>query len=260
MLSIALIGDFDEGITAHCAIPRALTLAASDLGLEIGPRWVPTSTLHGNVAAQLAPYAAIWCVPGSPYANTAGALAAIRYARVSGRPFLGTCGGFQHALLEYAAAVWGVADAAHAELDPAAVDPVIAPLECALVEVSETLQLVRGSRLALAYGRDTISEDYHCRYGLNPRYARKLEDGPLRASARDSTGAIRAVELDGHPFFVATLFQPERAALIGRTPPIVAALLRAAIAVAGAHVKHDTRDRETRERPNVGDVKYASLT
>ena len=40
---------------------------------------------------------------------------------------------------------------------------------------------------------------------------------------------VRAVELDGHPFVVATLFQPERAALAGVTPPLVVALVRAAV-------------------------------
>jgi len=231
MLSIALIGDFDEAITAHCAIPRALSRAAQDLGINIAPHWLHTSQLRPNVAAQLAGYSAIWCIPGSPYVNTAGVLTAIRYARTSGRPFLGTCGGFQHALLEYASGVWGLPDAAHAELDPGARDPVIAPLECGLVEASETLELVPGSRLAKAYGCHSIVEDYHCRYGLSPRHAGRLNGGPLRVSARSSAGALRAVELDDHPFFVATLFQPERAAFAGRTPPVVAAFLSAAASV-----------------------------
>jgi CTP synthase (UTP-ammonia lyase) len=232
MLSIALIGDFDEAITAHCAIPRALSLAAQDLALKIHTHWFHTSQLGSDVMGQLAPYSGIWCVPGSPYANAAGALSAIRYARVSGRSFLGTCGGFQHAILECATGVWGLSTATHAELDPEALDPVIAPLECGLVEVSETLKLAPGSRLARAYGRDSIVEDYHCRYGLNPRYAGRLNAGPLRVAAQDLTGAPRAVELEQHPFFVATLFQPERAAFANRTPPVVTAFLKAAAQIA----------------------------
>ena len=43
----------------------------------------------------------------------------------------------------------------------------------------------------------------------------------------DAAGEVRAVELHDHPFFVATLFQPERVALQGRLPPLVAAFLRA---------------------------------
>ena len=106
-----------------------------------------TSTLVGDVTAHLEMFDGIWCVPASPYANTDGALDAIRVARERRVPFLGTCGGFQHALLEYAGAVWGVPAPAHAELDPSAADPVIAPLTCGLVEQTGTIRFEPGSRL-----------------------------------------------------------------------------------------------------------------
>jgi CTP synthase (UTP-ammonia lyase) len=176
---------------------------------------------------QLARFSGIWCVPASPYANTRGALAAIRFARETGRPFLGTCGGFQHALLEYAEAVWGVERPRHAELDPGAVDPVIAPLVCSLVEQSGEIRIEAGTRLAAIYGTRTVIEEYHCRYGLSAPYRARLTSGPLRLSARDAGDDVRAVELDGHPFFVATLFQPERSALAGRSHPLISAFVRA---------------------------------
>ena len=50
----------------------------------------------------------------------------------------------------------------------------------------------------------------------------------LRVTAEDDAGDVRAVELEAHPFYVATLFQPERAALRGHVPPIVAAFVHAA--------------------------------
>jgi CTP synthase (UTP-ammonia lyase) len=229
MIRVALIGDQRESVTAHRAIPIALRLAAEALQCEVAPEWHHTSTLGTPVAAKLNEYAGIWCVPGSPYADTAAALAAIGFARREGRAYLGTCGGFQHALLEYAREVWGVQAAAHAELEPDADDPVIAPLECALIEVRERLQLTPGTRLAQAYGTSTVTEGYHCRFGLSPRYAARLKQGPLRVAARDGAGAVRAVELESHPFFVATLFQPERAALENRAPPLVTAFVRAMI-------------------------------
>ena len=188
-------------------------------------QWLHTSTLLDDPSEQLAGFQGVWCVPASPYANTRGALAAIRFARQTGRAFLGTCGGFQHALLEYAEAVWGVAQPAHAELDPAAVDPVIAPLACSLVEQTGEIRFEKGSRLAAIYGVDAATEEYHCRYGLSPGYRDRLTSGPLRVSGRDEAGDIRAIELDGHPFFVATLFQPERSALKGRTHPLVSAFV-----------------------------------
>jgi CTP synthase (UTP-ammonia lyase) len=145
-------------------------------------------------------------------------------------PFLGTCGGFQHAVLEHARQVLGWHDAEHAETAPDSTRAVIALLECALVEASETVRLVPGSRVARAYGAEQAHEGYHCRYGLNPRFREALLQGPLRATAFDAQGEVRAIERTDHPFFVATLFQPERAALQGRVPPLVRAFVQACAA------------------------------
>jgi CTP synthase (UTP-ammonia lyase) len=228
MKRIALVGDYDENIVAHRAIPIALNLAVTELRADVSWEWLPSRELQPTAEARLEPYAALWCVPGSPYENTQGVIEAIRFARLQKRPFLGTCGGFQHALLEYAQAVWGI-DALHAETNPEAEDPLIAPLVCSLVEVRGGLKFERGSRLRAIYGRDSADEEYHCNYGLNPRYADRLQSGPLKIAARDDEGAVRAVELDAHPFFIGTLFQPERAALRQQTPPLVKAFVRAVV-------------------------------
>jgi CTP synthase (UTP-ammonia lyase) len=234
-LTIALIGDHDPAITAHRAIPLALELAARQEQLQVRPAWISTADLAASsVSAILDRMAGIWCVPGSPYASPIGALSAIRHARLTQIPFLGTCGGFQHLMLEYADSTWGLSRAAHAETEPEAIDPVIAPLACALVEQEGRVFFTPGSRVALAYGADQSVEGYHCSYGLSPRYSSRLETGPLRVTGRDQEGGIRVVELDDHPFYVGTLFQPERAALSGMAPPLVRAFLSAAAANSAA--------------------------
>lgn len=225
-LHLGLVGDHDEAITAHRAIPWALTLAAGVLGLTVRPTWLHTETLLDDRAVD--GYDALWCVPGSPYRSMDGALRAIRHARETGTPFLGTCGGFQHAVIEYARHVLRWADADHAETAPDAPRAVIHALACELVEAEETLRPVPGSRIARAYDGKPFQEGYRCRFGLNPAFVDALTTGPLRAAALGPAGDVRAVELDGHPFFVGTLFQPERAALQGRVPPLVRAWLAAA--------------------------------
>jgi CTP synthase (UTP-ammonia lyase) len=225
---IALVGDYNPAVTAHRAIPAALELAARHLGASVEPTWIHTATVGPDPAARLAPFAGAWCVPASPYADTDGALAAIRFAREQGRPFFGSCGGFQHALLEYARSVLGLSSAAHAETDPAAATPLIAPLTCSLVEQSEAVSLSEGSRLRDWYDAAEALEGYHCRYGLNPAFEATFADSGLRVAARGAGGEVRAVELTGHPFFVATLFQPERSALRGERHPLVAAFVAAA--------------------------------
>lgn len=222
---IGLIGDYDATVPAHQAIPIALQLAADSAAMEVEWQWIPTEEVRS--VARVAAFDGLWCVPASPYRHMEGALLAIQYARESGRPFLGTCGGFQHAVIEYARNVLGWADAEHAETAPNAMRPVIAPLACTLVEAIDTVHFFPNSRIAKAYGTGQATEGYRCRYGVNPEFQAVLVSGPLRAAADDATGEVRAVELDEHPFFVATLFQPERTALKGQLPPLVAAFVYA---------------------------------
>ena len=225
-LRIAILGDRDDAITAHRAIPLALSNAAQALDTALSAHWLATDEVAGD--APLAAFDAVWCAPGSPYRSLDGALAAIRHARSAGVPFLGTCGGFQHAVLEFARHVLHWADAMHAESDPGAGRPVIAPLACALVEAHGEVALVPGSRIARAYGSLRAPTVYRCRYGLNPDFRAALTTGPLRGTAQDEHGELRAIELDDHPFFVATLWQPERAALEGRPVVLAQALVAAA--------------------------------
>jgi len=224
-LRVGLVGDRDDGVTAHRAIPQALEMAGEGGGVVVEPAWLPTDQIGDGAA--LAEFDGLWCVPASPYRSTAGALVAIRVARERQLPFLGTCGGFQHAVIEYARNVLGWADAEHAETAPQAARQVIVPLLCSLVEVSEAVHLLEGSRLAKAYGTPDIVEGYHCNYGLAAGFREALADGPLRVNALDDAGEVRGVELDDHPFFVATLFQHERNALQGRVSPPVRAFVQA---------------------------------
>ncbi len=224
-LMVALIGDRDPRVPAHEAIPPALQAAARLLGERVDAQWVPTSSIHSE--EPLRDFDGLWCVPGSPYRSMDGALIAIRHARSAKRPFLGTCGGFQHAIVEYARNVLGWEDAEHAETAPQARRAVVTALECSLVEIAEPVRLQVGSRIARAYGAQEAFEAYRCRYGLNPGFREHLLGGPLRASAWDAAGEVRAVELDGHPFYVATLFQPERAALEGLPVPLAREFLLA---------------------------------
>lgn len=226
-VSVGLVGDYSSRVRAHVAIPRALALAAP-AGVGVKAEWVATETLAGDVGPRLTGFDALWCVPASPYASMEGALSAIRFAREGGVPFLGTCGGFQHALIEYARNELGLAAADHAESNPEATLPLVAPLSCSLVGARGKIALAPGSRVRAVYGTDETTEQYHCNFGFNPQYRALLADSALQVTGVDEAGEVRVLELDGHPFFVATLFQPELSALSGVKHPLVEAFARAA--------------------------------
>ena len=228
-LRIGLIGDHSPAVRAHVAIPKALAAAAQDFECDLLPVWLNTRSLRPGIEEVLHSYDALWCVPGSPYANVDGALRAICFARENRSPFLGTCGGFQHAVIEYARNVLGHSQADHAESNPAAAIPLIAALSCSLVGVRGKIRLTSGSRIAQIYGNSEIVEDYHCNYGINSKFQHLLSSSELQITGEDDAGSPRVIELAQHPFFIATLFQPELAALSGKISPIISALLDAAL-------------------------------
>jgi CTP synthase (UTP-ammonia lyase) len=252
-IRIGLIGDFSPHVKAHYAIPRAIELALSGLACQAEASWLSTPLLETLPEENLAGYDALWCVPGSPYESMEGALRAIRYAREHGIPFLGTCGGFQHAMIEYARNVLGLAGADHAEEHPDADVLLMVPLTCSLVEKDGTVTFRPGSRIATIYGRLESVEQYHCSFGLNPQYQAMLEQGGIQITGWDVTGEARVFELPGHPFYLGTLFQPERSALNGVVHPLIRAFLEAASAsrsrAAANEIKPGTRINKIRSQP-----------
>jgi CTP synthase (UTP-ammonia lyase) len=223
---IALVGDFDPDKLAHAAIERSFALAESEV-IPVEHAWLGTNRIVADEESILRDYQGIWCAPGSPYRNAAGALWAIQFARTRRIPFLGTCGGVQHALLEYARNVLGLQDAAHEEIDPKTSFPLLHRMHCSLVEKLQQIKVVPGSPFRAIYGAASGEEGFHCSFGLNPAFEHLFDETPLKIVARSEEGEVRAVALEGHPFFVGTLFQPERRSLTGRIHPLVRAFLDA---------------------------------
>ena len=219
--TIALIGDFNPEVTAHRAIPQALTLAAKSAGVKLEWQWVETSAIEPGLGATVKGFAGYWAVPASPYQNMDGVLEVIRFAREAKRPFLGTCGGYQHAVLEFARNVLGHAKAGNAEVDPKCEMPVINALTCALVEVYGRINFAPNSKMAAYHGADHADEAYHCSYGVAREHLSIFEGSALKFTGLDADGELRAFELADHPFFAGTAYQPERGALNGRSHGLI---------------------------------------
>jgi CTP synthase (UTP-ammonia lyase) len=89
------------------------------------------------------------------------------------------------------------------------------------------VRILPGTRAAELYGRDEAVERYYCNYCLNPEYRPALEASGLRVSAEDADGEVRIVELDGHPFFLGTLFLPQMTSTEDEPHPILVGLAEA---------------------------------
>ncbi|KUO12755.1 glutamine amidotransferase-related protein [Streptomyces sp. DSM 15324] len=223
---VALVGDRSPHVVSHTRVPLLLDALAARDRLVLDAYWISSEDAEAPDAVR--GFDAVWVLPGSPYRSEAGVLAAIRTARETGIPFLGTCGGFQHALLEFARNVCGLAHVAHAENDPDAKDFLITPLACSLVGHEGVVTIEPGSLAESVIGSERTVERYFCAYGPS-RHLDALRAHGLRFSGHDEDGHVRIAELPGHPFFLASLFQPELSGDGSRPHPVVRALARAAI-------------------------------
>ncbi|MGW1810391.1 CTP synthase C-terminal region-related (seleno)protein [Streptomyces sp. NPDC002078] len=224
--TVALVGDRSPHVLSHTRVPLLLEALAERDRLVLDAYWISSEDAEAEDAVR--GFDAVWVLPGSPYRSEAGVLAAVRTAREEGIPFLGTCGGFQHTLLEFARDVCGLTGVAHAENDPDAADPLIEPLACSLVGHEAAVTVEPGSLAESVIGSRRTVERYFCAYGPS-RHLDTLRAHGLRFSGHDEDGQVRVVELPGHPFFLASLFQPELSGDGSRPHPMIRALARAAV-------------------------------
>jgi CTP synthase (UTP-ammonia lyase) len=224
---VAIVGDYQPDHETHPATAEAIGHAAGALGLDVEAEWLATDTLPG-ASAWLRTFHGLLIAPGSPYRCLDGALEAIAVAREHAIPLLGTCGGFQHLVLEYARNVMGMAEAAHPEYEPEAPVLFVTPLSCSLRGQTFEVRVEPGSRAGDAYGRAAAIERYYCDFGLNPAFSDRLAAAGLAITGTDTTGEPRIVELATHPFFLGTLFVPQTSSSPAEPHPLVLAFVRAA--------------------------------
>jgi CTP synthase (UTP-ammonia lyase) len=213
---IAIIGDRDPTSLSHRAIPIAIATAAVILNHDVKTTWIATDDVDDRIRG----FDGLWCAPGTPYRSPEGALYALRCARMADVPMLATSSGFHYAVIEYARNVAGLPEADSAEVEPNTSTPVIAALARPLVGVAETVRIAPGSRLREACNRSAWQERFDCRFGLNPLYESQFR-GVMRGCAVAMAGETCAVEVPNNRFYIATLFQPELAALAARIHPLV---------------------------------------
>jgi CTP synthase (UTP-ammonia lyase) len=223
---VGVVGELREGFLPHEYVNANLAQASCG-DRVVQSEWISTEALTSDAESILRCFHALWIAPGSPYRSLDGALNAIRYAREHRVPLLGTCGGFQHIIVEFGRSVMGLRDAGHEETDPEADCLIVTALTCAPAGQSMPVRLDSGSRPADWYGATDVVERYFCNYGINPAYEAPIHHSGLRIVGRDHAGEPRVVELDGHPFFIGALFVPQPTADGAGAHPLVAQLINA---------------------------------
>ena len=220
---IFILGEFSEDNPTHLATNDAIKHSADFLTIKPDFQWVHTDLLNLEALDRAG---GIIVAPGSPYANMNTVLEAIKIARLNGIPCLGTCGGFQHIIIETARNVLGYQDADHAESNPYASTLFISRLACSLVGRTMELKFAEGSKVANIYGTESAEESFYCNFGVNPEYVPLLKKSSLVISGSDSEGEVRVVEIPSHPFFIGTLYVPQARSTPERPHPMINSFLQ----------------------------------
>jgi CTP synthase (UTP-ammonia lyase) len=237
---IGIIGDFNPEFRSHHATNDSLQHASAKLGTPVDSEWISTPSLAGSNAVEiLQDFDGLLASPGSPYKSMDGMLRGIQFARERDWPFLGTCGGFQYALIECARNVLGIKDADTAENNSGSKNVVIYPVACAvpnragdapkLSGVVPEIRISPGSYLQTFYMKDIVEEEFFCNFEVNPDYEWAAMEAGFPVCARGPQGEIRAIESPTHRFFIATLYQPQLASKPKNPHPLVLAFVQAAM-------------------------------
>lgn len=207
-MKVGIIGDFNPEYPSQIATNNAFMHSSAKLGVSVEYEWIPTATISKQIDIIKRDYQGFWIGPGYPD-SIDGVISIIQFARENNVPLLGTCGGFQYILMEYAKNKLMLENAAHEERDPHSNQLIISKLACSLVGQKGEVKINKFSRIFEIYQAENVIEQFRCNYGLSPEYEKQIHEDGLRIVGTDSNGNPRIVELPEHKFFIGTLFVPQ---------------------------------------------------
>jgi CTP synthase len=236
---IGLVGKYTKLADAYLSVIEALNHAGVFHGGKIDLRWIDSERLSDQEAeAELAACDGILIPGGFGVRGIEGKIAAARYARENGIPYLGICLGMQIAVADFARHVAGMDGANSTEFDPETPFPVIdlLPEQKEVRDMGGTMRLGadpvklhEGTRAREIYGEAVIYERHRHRYEVNNHLRRRLEHAGLVCSGTSpDERLVEVIELPDHPFFVASQFHPEFKSRPLRPQPLFREFVRAA--------------------------------
>jgi CTP synthase len=240
---IALVGKYVQLEDAYLSVCEALRHSASlqDGSVEID--WIDSENLedneHGEAFERLGRADGILIPGGFGGRGIEGKIAAAQVARERQIPYLGVCLGMQVAVAEFARNVAGMEGANSTEFDIETPYPVIdlLPEQKEVADLGGTMRLGAdpiklhaGTRALELYGEAVIYERHRHRYEVNNLLRKRLQSAGLRVSGTSpDERLVEVIELDDHPFFVASQFHPEFKSRPERPAPLFRDFVAAAL-------------------------------
>jgi len=227
-VDIAMVGKYVQTRDAYISLNEALTHGGLKSRTRVNVHYIESTDIEEHGTGCLEGMDAVLVPGGFGERGIEGKIAAVRFARERGIPYLGICLGMQLAIIEYGRNVLGFRDANSTEFNRATEHPVIAMITewqdqgRGLQQRSEksdlggsmrlgaqAVQLAEGSIVRQLYGVDVIRERHRHRYEFNNNFLEQYQKAGLRFAGFSPDGLVEIVEVPGHPWFVATQFHPE---------------------------------------------------
>ncbi len=253
-VQVAIIGKYIKLQDAYLSVVEALGHAGGAHGVNVDLDWVDSEELvdRQSTANRLADADGVLVLPGFGHRGTEGKIAAARYARESGTPYLGLCLGMQIGVIEFARNVAGLEMANSTEFESDTPHPVIDIMADQVgVDMGGTMRLGRypceiapGTLAAEIYESDLVNERHRHRYEVNNAYRASLSEVGMVFSGTSPDGRlVEIAELEDHPFFIGSQFHPEFKSRPLRPHPLFKGFIGACSSA------HKARDVEAPEEP-----------
>lgn len=239
VVRIAMVGKYANLADSYVSVNQALSHAAAANGARVRISWIESEEIERDESKHelMEAYDGVVLPQGFGKRGIEGKIAAANTARTSGIPFLGLCYGFQLASVAFARHALGLKGANTTEADPATPHPVIdlLPEQREVSEIGGTMRLGghdvhirKPSRAFEIYKTDRIRERHRHRFELNQSYLKKFEEKGMKYTAFSDNGRrAEIMELEGHPFYMATQYHPEYVSRPERPEPIYMAFVEA---------------------------------
>ncbi len=246
VVDIGMVGKYVQIRDSYISLNEALMHGGIKTRTRVNIHYFESQDIERSGASVLQNMDAILVPGGFGDRGIEGKIQAIRYARENRIPYLGICLGMQLAIIEYARSV-GLKSANSTEFDRATNHPVIAlitewqdlargqQVRTDKSEMGGTMRLgaqetrlKAGSRARALYGKESIFERHRHRYEFNNNYLDELTAAGLNFSGFSADGLVEFIELDSHPWFMASQFHPEFTSTPRDGHPLFAGFVRAA--------------------------------
>lgn len=235
---VGLVGKYVELKDAYKSIAEAFIHAGTSIECKVNVHWIHSEEIFAkNVASKLNNLDGILVAPGFGSRGIDGKIEAIKFAREKQIPFFGICLGMQIATIEFARNVLGFKDAHSTEMKAYTKHPVICLMEeqKSIVNKGGTMRLgsypcalKKGSKAYKAYGKVNVEERHRHRFEFNNEYKEAFEKAGMKCvGTNPKSGLVEIIELENHPFFVASQFHPEYKSTVMNPHPLFVGFLKA---------------------------------